>query len=147
MNNQDALNGLRLDHIGIVVKDLESAARMQNKLHGLQTLTGKIIEPAHEVEILFLGTGHGSLPMIELIAPITDSSKVSTFLQKTGGGIHHLAYEVPDIERAIAHYRSVGSFVLGEIVPGAGHSNLPTVWIYNADKSLIELIKRGHHEG
>jgi len=147
MKNHSVLTGLRLDHIGIVVKDLDSAANLQNQLHGLEILTGKIHEPAHEVEILFLGTGHGCLPMIELISPLTDFSKVSAFLKKTGGGIHHLAYEVSDIERAINHCRSLGSLVLGELVPGAGHSNLPTVWIYNADKSLIELIQRGHHEG
>lgn len=144
--NSVPVSGLCLDHIGIVVKDLEKACQEYQLLHGLKAITDRIHEPAHDVDILFLETGHGSLPNIELIMPLSDSSKVSKFLKKTGGGIHHLAYEVADIHLAIGHYQSMGSIILGEIVPGAGHSNLPTIWIYTPDKSLIELIQKGHHE-
>ena len=138
--------GLRLDHIGIVVKDIEQASQDYQRIHGLRQKTKRIQEPAHDVEIMFFETGHGSMPMIELIMPLSDSSKVSGFLKKTGGGIHHLAYEVDNINYVIDHYKSMGSIILGDIVPGAGHSNLPTVWIYTPDKSLIELIQKGHHE-
>ena len=137
---------LRLDHIGIVVKNIEQSCTDYQRIHGLKQKTKRIHEPAHDVEIMFFETGHGSMPMIELIMPLSDSSKVSGFLKRTGGGIHHLAYEVNDINDAIDHYKSMGSVILGEIVPGAGHSNLPTVWIYAPDKSLIELIEKGHHE-
>ena len=137
---------LRLDHIGIVVKDIEKASQDYLLFHGLKQKTEKIHEPAHDVNVMFFETGHGAMPMIELIMPLSDSSKVSGFLKKTGGGIHHLAYEVDNIYDGIEHYKSMGSVILGEIVPGAGHSNLPTVWIYTPDKSLIELIQKGHHE-
>ena len=140
------LTGLRLDHIGIVVRDLEHASLEYQRLHGLTQITGRIHEPAHQVDILFLRTGHGPLPMIELITPLSDKSKVSEFLRKTGGGIHHLAYEVSNIDEAIQHYKSMGSIILGDIVPGAGHSDLPTVWIYMPDRSLVELIQKGHHD-
>lgn len=140
------ITGLRLDHIGIVVKDLNLSSRDYQRLHGLNPITGRIHEPAHDVDIIFLETGHGIFPMIELITPLSDASKVSGFLNKTGGGIHHLAYEVGDISEAIGHYESLGAIILGDIVPGAGHSNLPTVWIYLPDKSLIELIQKGHHD-
>ena len=89
--NSVPVSGLRLDHIGIVVKDLEKACQEYQLLHGLKAITDRIHEPAHDVDILFLETGHGSLPNIELIMPLSDSSKVSKFLKKTGGGIHHLA--------------------------------------------------------
>ena len=136
---------LRLDHIGIVVKDIKQASQDYQQFHLLKQKTEIIHEPAHNVEVMFFETGHGSMPMIELIMPLSDSSKVSGFLKNTGGGIHHLAYEVFEINKAIEHYKSLGSIILGEIVPGAGHSNLPTVWIYTPDKSLIELIEKGHH--
>lgn len=137
---------LRLDHIGIVVKDIEQSCLDYQRIHGLKQKTKRIHEPAHDVEIMFFETGHGSMPMIELIMPLSDSSKVSGFLKRTGGGIHHLAYEVSDINEGVHHYKSIGSIILGGIVPGAGHSNLSTVWIYTPDKNLIELIEKGHHE-
>ena len=137
---------MKLDHIGIVVKDIEHASQDYQRIHGLKQKTEIIHEPAHNVEVIFFETGHGAMPMIGLIMPLSDSSKVSGFLKKTGGGIHHLAYEVDNINDVIDHYKSIGSIILGDIVPGAGHSNLPTVWIYTPDKSLIELIEKGHHE-
>ena len=137
---------LRLDHIGIVVKDIEMACQDYQRIHGLKQKTEKIHEPAHNVEVMFFETGHGAMPMIELIMPLSESSKVSGFLKKTGGGIHHLAYEVDHIYDAIEHYKSLRSIILGDVVPGAGHSNVPTVWIYTPDKSLIELIEKGHHD-
>ena len=137
---------LRLDHLGIVVNNIEQSCTDYQQIHGLNQKTKRIHEPAHDVEIMFFETGHGSMPMIELIMPLSDSSKVSGFLKKTGGGIHHLAYEVNNINDGIDHYKSLGSIILGDIVPGAGHSNLPTVWIYTPDKSLIELIQKGHYE-
>jgi methylmalonyl-CoA/ethylmalonyl-CoA epimerase len=137
---------LRLDHIGIVVKDIEKASQDYQRIHGLKRKSKIIQEPAHNVEVMFFETGHGAMPMIELIMPLSDSSKVSGFLKKTGGGIHHVAYEVKNIDNAIEHYKSLGSIILGDIVPGAGHSNLPTIWIYTPDKTLIELIEQGHHE-
>ena len=130
---------MKLDHIGIVVKDIEHASLDYQRIHGLKQKTEIIHEPAHNVEVIFFETGHGAMPMIELIMPLSDTSKVSRFLKKTGGGIHHLAYEVGNINDGIDHYKSIGSIILGDIVPGAGHSNLPTVWIYTPDKSLIEL--------
>ena len=145
INGRKIKMNLRLDHIGIVVKDIERASQDYQRIHGLKQKTKIIHEPAHNVELMFFETGHGVMPMIELIMPMSDSSKVSGFLKKTGGGIHHLAYEVDNIEDAIEHYKSLGSIILGDIVPGAGHSNLPTVWIYTPDKSLIELIEKGHH--
>ena len=91
---------------------------------------------------MFLETGYGDMPMIELITPSSKESKVTGFLEKTGGGIHHLAYEVPDIHEAIKHFKSLGALILGDIGPGAGHNNTPTVWLYTSQKSLVELIQK-----
>ena len=133
---------MRLDHIGIVVKRIDEYKDYYVKNFRCRPLSDIIDEPAHGVQIMFLDSGHGSLPMIELITPVSEDSKVSGFLEKTGGGIHHLAYEVPDIHEAIEHFKSLGSLILGDIVLGAGHNNTPTVWLYTSHKSLIELIQK-----
>ena len=135
---------MRLDHIGMVVKDIERAKEYQMKTYGRKPLTGIIHEPAHKVNIIFLELGYGPMPMLELITPIAKDSRVSSFLEKTGGGIHHLAYEVADIEQTIEHFKSLRSLILGGIVPGAGHNNTRTVWLYTSEKNLIELIEQQH---
>ena len=133
---------MRLDHIGFVIKDIEKYRDYYIKAFCCKPLSGIIDEPAHGVKIMFLETGYGNMPMIELITPSSKESKVTGFLEKTGGGIHHLAYEVLDIHEAIEHFKSLGALILGDIVPGAGHNNTPTVWLYTSQKSLVELIQQ-----
>ena len=98
---------LVLDHIGVVVKNISDAKDYYIRTYGCKVLTDIINEPAHNVDIMFLSMGHGSMPMFELIQPVNDKSKVSGFLKKTGGGIHHLAYEVANIDIAIEHFKSL----------------------------------------
>lgn len=132
---------MKLDHIGIVVKDLDHSREYYEKTYGFKHLSEIIHEPNQKVDLVFIETGHGGMPTIELITPSEVSSPVTGFLEKTGGGLHHLAYEVPDIEQAIEHFRSLRSLMLGSIVPGAGHHNTRTAWLYTSEKNLIELIE------
>ena len=106
---------MRLDHIGFVVKDIKEYRDYYIKTFCCKPLSGIVDEPAHNAKITFLETGYGYMPMIELIMPSSKESKVTGFLAKTGGGIHHLAYEVPDIHKAIEHFKSLGSLILGDI--------------------------------
>lgn len=132
---------LKLDHIGVVVSDIEKSQDYYKKNYGFDAATKKFFEPAHGVNVLFINIGYGQTPAIELIEPINEKSKVYNFLKKTGGGFHHLAYQVDDIKKAIEHYKSQKSLVITEIVPGAGHGNVPTVWLYTPEKNLVELIE------
>ena len=133
---------MKLDHIGIVVKNIEQYSKYYIKTFLARAITGIIDEPARGVEVMFIETGYGYMPMVELISPKSSNSKVSNFLEKTGGGIHHLAYEVNNIDKAIDHFKSLDSLILGPIVPGAGHNNTPTVWLYTSEKSIVELIQK-----
>ncbi|MGA1870287.1 MAG: VOC family protein [bacterium] len=133
---------MRLEHIGIVVKDIEHSKEYYMKTYGCKPLSGVVYEPAHNVNVLFLDAGHGRMPMIELIMPIDENSRVSNFLKKTGGGLHHLAYEVENIEKAIEHFKSLRAMILNSIVLGAGHGNTRTVWLYTSEKDLVELIEK-----
>lgn len=132
---------MKLDHIGIVVSDIEHSLKYYKETYGFEPLIDVTHEPAHGVNVVFVGLGHGSIPMIELISPVSENSKVSEFLEKKGGGMHHLAYEVADIDEAIEHFKNKQSLILGGIVSGAGHKNTPTVWLYTSERNLVELIE------
>lgn len=132
---------IKLDHIGIVVKNLEHSKEYYKKTYGFNPLSDIIHEPIQKVNLIFIETGHGHMPVIELITPSEVSSPVTNFLEKKGGGLHHLAYEVSDIEQAIEHFKQSGSLMVSKIVPGTGHKGRRTIWLYTAEKSLVELIE------
>ena len=132
---------MKFDHIGIVVEDIKSSIETYSNNYNFKPLTKIIYESAHGVDLIFFDFGHGYMPVLELIMPTSDKSKVYNFLKKKGGGLHHLAYEVQDINKAINYFKSKKSIVLGEVVPGAGHNNTKTVWLYTSRKGLIELVE------
>ena len=84
----------RINHIAIVVADLDAAIRTYRDGIGL-TLSKRLVMPEQEVEIAFLPAGES---MIELIQPITEDSGVAKYLAKRGEGLHHICLEVDDIE-------------------------------------------------
>lgn len=132
---------MKLDHIGVVVKDLEVAKQNYEKQYGFNPLSLIIDEPEQKVKILFIETGQDGSPSIELIQPVSEDSAVFHFLKKTGGGLHHLSYEVKNLDKAIEHFKSLKALMIGKVYPGAGHKGQRVVWFYTVMKELIELIE------
>tara|TARA_A100001015_G_scaffold313875_1_gene422082 strand:- start:3310 stop:3519 length:210 start_codon:yes stop_codon:yes gene_type:complete len=56
--------------------------------------------------------------------------------------LHHIAYEVTDLNKAIDRHIKNGSIVVSPVVKGAGHNKTKTIWLYTSDKQLIELIEK-----
>lgn len=131
---------MKLHHIGKVVGDIDEAVSYYRETLGLEPIGDKVIDPIQKVEVISLDAGLGNNVTIELIHPITEDSPVNKFL-KSGGGLHHLSFQVRDIQLAIEELRTKGALVLGKIVPSAGHDNIPSVWIYTRSKELIELME------
>lgn len=132
---------MKLDHIGVVVKDLEVAKDYYKNNLGFNSFSTLIDEPAQKVKIIFVKVGPVGSPNVELIQPVTEDSAVFNFLKKTGGGLHHLSYEVENLDVAIDHFKSKKALMVGQIYPGAGHKDQRVVWFYTSAKELIELIE------
>jgi len=133
---------MKIDHIGYVTKDIKKKSSYLINTLGYKVLTSRIIEPAHNVSVQFFAMGNNSYPLLELVEPLNSKSKILNFLKKNGEGIHHIAYEVNNIKKKIEYFKKKNFIVLSEIVPGAGHNNTPTVWMYSYDGDLIELIQK-----
>jgi len=131
---------MKLEHIGIIVKDLETARQYYEKNFGFKNISQIIDEPEQKVKIIFINTGSCG-PSIELIQPVSEDSAVYNFLKKTGGGLHHLSYEVENLDIAIEHFKNLKAVMVGRIYPGAGHNGRRVVWFYTSFKELIELIE------
>ena len=128
----------RLNHVALVVDDLDKAAQQWKQLLGA-TVTERQSLPEHGVTVVFI-----DLPntRIELLEPMGDGSPVSRFLEKhSGGGMHHICMEVPDILVARDQLLAKGARILGDGEPKIGAHGHPVLFMHPGDfnGTLIEL--------
>jgi methylmalonyl-CoA/ethylmalonyl-CoA epimerase len=96
---------IKINHIAVVVEDVETARGFWEKALGL-TVAHTERNEEEAVEIAFLPIGEGE---IELIAPITEDSGVAKYLTKKGSGLHHICIEVDDIEASMKQITEAGA--------------------------------------
>jgi methylmalonyl-CoA/ethylmalonyl-CoA epimerase len=128
----------RLNHIAIVVPDLNAAAAVYRDALGARVSPPHPL-PAHGVTVVFV-----ELPntKIELLQPLGANSPVQGFLEKNpAGGMHHVCYEVDDIIAARDRLRAQGARVLGDGEPRPGAHDKPVLFLHPKDfcGTLIEL--------
>ena len=125
----------RLNHVAIAVIDLEAEARRYRDVFGAVVSEPRALSE-HGVTVVFV-----ELPntKVELLAPLGEGSPIAAFLAKTGGGMHHLCYEVADIAAARDRLVSTGLRVLGK--PRTGAHGKPVLFLHPKDLggTLIEL--------
>ncbi len=95
----------KIDHLGIAVRDLEAAISSYRDVLGLE-VTHREVVADQGVEVAKLPVGESA---VELICPVDPQGGVARFLEKRGEGIHHVCYEVPDLEEALARLASAGA--------------------------------------
>ena len=100
----------QIDHIGIAVQDLDAGIARYGELLAVEPSVRKVMEKdGIEAAMLDLGSTH-----VELIAPTRPDSTIAAFLAKRGDGLHHVAYRVADIRRALQQLREGGARLLDE---------------------------------
>jgi len=131
--------GVRIHHVGIAVRSLEEAANRLGGLLGLQRGASYDL-PEFGVKALFLPVGEGNL---ELLEPLGTGSSVASFLEKRGEGMHHICFEVDDIERALADFAAQGAKLIDQKPrPGAGGHLVAFVHPKSTHGVLVELKQR-----
>ncbi len=94
----------RIDHVGIAVEAIDPELLLYEDSFGLTLVHREIVEDQGvEAVLLDLGENH-----IELLAPLGADTPVGRFLARSGPGIHHIAYQVSDIEAALAQLQAAG---------------------------------------
>jgi methylmalonyl-CoA/ethylmalonyl-CoA epimerase len=127
----------RLNHVAIAVPDLVAAAARYRALGA--AVSEPLPQPEHGVTVVFV-----TLPntKVELLAPLGEASPIAGFLARNRrGGIHHLCYEVADIEAAQRTLQSLGARVLGDGRPKLGAHGKPVLFLnpQDCDGALVEL--------
>jgi len=127
-----------IDHIGIAVKDLESAIKTYERTLQTSCYKREVVESQH-VETAFFKTGQTK---IELLGPTSDDSVIAKYVAKKGEGLHHIAYEVEDIHTELERLISEGYRLLNE-KPTDGADNKLIAFIHPKDNNgvLIEICQ------
>lgn len=128
----------RIDHIGIVVQDLDAAIATYRDSLGC-ALIQRLAIPEQQVEAAFLDAGNGT---VELIAPTDTESGTARFLQNRGEGTHHICFEVADIAAALADLRAQGLRLIDETPRRGVHGWVAFVHPKAAHGVLIELLQK-----
>jgi len=131
----------KINHIGIAVKSLEESIPFYRDQ--LSMPFAGIEEVAEQkVRVAMLQVGESK---IELLEPTSDDSPVAKFIEKNGPGIHHLAYEVEDLEAAIARLMAEGARMIDEKPRAGAHgSRIAFVHPKSSNGVLTELCQCGH---
>lgn len=127
-----------LDHIAIAVPDLERAIRRFAEDFGITFKGTEDVEPAKTTTAFFPIDG----TQIELIHPLRDTGPVKTYLDKRGGGLHHLCFRTDDIEADMKRLTALGYRFLSDAPqPGAHGTKVAFIHPKSTDGVLIELAE------
>ena len=129
---------MRVEHIGIAVKNLFESNKLFTRLLGVEPYKEETIE-SEGVTTSFFKSGTAK---IELLEAKYDSSPIAKFLSKKGEGIHHIAFEVDDILKEMARLRESG-FILLNDVPKKGADNKLICFLHpkTTNGVLVELCQ------
>jgi methylmalonyl-CoA/ethylmalonyl-CoA epimerase len=100
----------RIDHVGVAVEELEPALELYRDRFELVASHREVVEE-QGVEAVLLDTGENH---VELLAPLNADTPVGRFLQRNGPGLHHVAYQVTDIERTLGALKAAGLELIDE---------------------------------
>ena len=146
MNNEELAGRLRppdhtkLHHIGFVVCSIQESAESFARALGARWDGKIILDPLQKVRVSFFEGRNATDPLIELVEPADPQSPVSRFLEG-GGGLHHLCYEVEDLDSHLTFSRSVGTLIIRPPVPAVAFGGRRIAWGVTKKKLLLEFLE------
>jgi methylmalonyl-CoA/ethylmalonyl-CoA epimerase len=129
----------KIEHIALAVGDLDASIAFYRDVWGLEVSHRERVEDQGvEEAMLPLGESH-----LQLLAPIGPDTTVGRFVERRGEGIHHIAYEVDDLEAALAELKSKGVKLIDERPRRGGRGHM-VAFVHPGGNHgiLVELIQK-----
>ena len=129
---------MKINHIGIATKGIDEALKFWADALGLENVHSEIVED-QKVRVAMLPLGESR---VELLEPTSEDSPISKFLEKRGGGIHHIAVEVDDIQASLDRLRNAGTQLIDE-KPRLGAEGCLVAFVHPTSTNgvLLELVQ------
>ena len=130
---------MKISHLGIATKGIDEALKFWEDALGLENVHTETVED-QKVRVAMLPIGEMN---IELLEPTSADSPIAKFLEKRGGGIHHIAVEVANIEKSLAKLKASGARLIDEN-PRIGAEGCLVAFVHPASSGgvLLELTQK-----
>src|SRR3954465_7582739 len=128
----------RVDHIGVAVEDLDAALLLYERDYAMTLVHREVVtEQGVEAVLLDVGENH-----VELLAPLGPDTPVGKFLAKRGPGLHHVAYQTPDIGAELERLKAAGLRLIDE-TPRTGIRNSRVAFLHPKSTGgvLTEIVQ------
>lgn len=129
---------MKINHLGIATKGIDEALKFWEDALGLESVHTEIVVD-QKVRVAMLPIGESR---VELLEPTSEDSPISKFLEKRGGGIHHIAVEVEDIRASLARLKAQGMQLIDE-EPRIGAEGCLVAFVHPKASGgvLLELVQ------
>jgi methylmalonyl-CoA/ethylmalonyl-CoA epimerase len=131
---------LKIHHIGFVLASIQDSAESFARSLGATWDENIIFDPLQKVRVTFLQGAHINDALIELVEPAGSDSPVSGFLERSGG-LHHLCYEVENLESHLAFCKSVSMMIIRPPVPAVAFGGRRIAWALTKKRLLLEFLE------
>ena len=130
---------MKINHLGIATKGIDEALKFWRDALGLENVHTEMVED-QKVRVAMLPIGNTK---IELLEATSEDSPIAKFLEKRGGGIHHIAVEVENIEDALVKLKKEGARLIDE-KPRVGAEGCLIAFVHPSSSNgvLLELIQK-----
>jgi methylmalonyl-CoA/ethylmalonyl-CoA epimerase len=128
----------RVDHVGVAVEDLDAALKLYEGAYEMAVAYREVVED-QGVEAVLLDVGENH---VELLRPLSPDTPVGKFLAKRGPGLHHVAYQVGDIDAALQALKDAGTRLIDE-TPRVGIRSSRVAFLHPAATGgvLTEIVE------
>jgi|TARA_B110000503_G_scaffold143609_1_gene246258 methylmalonyl-CoA/ethylmalonyl-CoA epimerase len=128
----------KIEHLGIAVKDIKASAKMYEVLLGKPFYKTELVE-SEGVSTMFFQIGESKIELLEATNP---ESPIAKFIEKKGEGVHHIAYDVSDIDAELERLQAEG-FELIHKTPKDGADNKRIAFLHPRSTGgvLVELCQ------
>ena len=129
----------KITHVGIAVKNAEHSSKLFSKLFGISAEHTEHVGD-QSVKATFFRIGEAG---VELLEPTSPDSTIAKFIEKRGEGVHHLSFEVDDIESEIARLKHEG-FQMIDVIPRVGADGYRIAFIHpkSTNGVLVEISQK-----
>ncbi len=130
---------MKISHLGIATKGIDEALKFWRDALGLENIHSEEV-PEQKVRVAMLPIGDTRIELLEATSP---DSPIAKFIEKRGGGIHHIAVEVEDITASLEKLKAEGARLIDE-TPRAGAEGCLIAFVHPASTNgvLLELIQK-----
>ena len=131
----------RIAHLGIAVKELDPVKKLYGEHLNLKGHHDEVVE-SQKVKVSFFQVGPTNIELLEATSP---ESPIAKFIEKNGEGIHHIAFEVEDIDAAVEELKAAGLKMIDEKPrEGAHGTRIAFIHPKSTHGVLIELCQHKH---